>query len=150
PSIPFFRYSDSSAWGESRSPSGKTSVTFEFCCDAKDSLLSASAADLAQMCFFSSREHLEVRRSSDLLDYVVRRVPEAFPVQVAGDSEQRELQRAFLATFQNLHFINTENTFGAGSVQNAIYAGLQMAKRVAHTLNAQPGGLSRAECFEYA
>ena len=151
PSLPYFRYSDSSGWGESRSPSGKTSVTFEFSCDVNDPLLKAPAADLAQMCFYSSREQLEVRRSSDLLNYVVRRVPDAFGTQYANETEQHEAGRAFLATVQNLHVINAGDTLGAGSVQTAISLGLHVAKRIANAPrsydNALPGSVNRFELY---
>lgn len=128
-SIPFGRIHEPTNWSDSMAPAGKSLLVIEYFCfrgdktwDSEDSELAASTS--------KSLVELGIIKQDDIIDQVVLRIPNAYPLfNVGYEGHCRTINR-YLSTFDNLYTAGRGGMFRYYNMDHAMQAGFDVAKSV--------------------
>ena len=127
--IPFGRIHEPTNWSEKMAPRGKTLlVTEHFCFRGDDAwkaddgiLVEATVASLEDLGFIQRRE---------VIDSVVLRIPNAYPIIDVDYDHNRGKILEYLDTFGNLHAIGRGGTFRYLNMDHAMESGFVAAQEI--------------------
>jgi protoporphyrinogen oxidase len=129
PKIPFGRIHEPTNWSRHMAPDGKTLlVTEHFCfrgddrwCADDDALIEDTVASL---------DRLGLIQRHEVIDSLVLRVPDAYPLFEIGHDESRRKIRDFFAQFENLQVIGRGGMFRYFNMDHAMESGIAAAETI--------------------
>ncbi len=136
--IPFGRIHEPTNWSRHMAPDGKTLlVTEHFCfrgddrwCAGDDALVEDTVASL---------DGLGLIRRHEVIDSLVLRVPDAYPLFEIGHDESRRKICEYLARFENLQVIGRGGMFRYFNMDHAMESGIAAAEAIiARTTRSRP------------
>ncbi|MDH3229434.1 MAG: FAD-dependent oxidoreductase [Alphaproteobacteria bacterium] len=127
--IPFGRIHEPTNWSRHMAPDGKTLlVTEHFCfrgddrwCTDDDTLVEETVANL---------DSLGLIRRHEVIDSLVLRVPDAYPLFDIGHDERRRRICDYLARFENLEVIGRGGMFRYFNMDHAMESGIAAAQAI--------------------
>ncbi len=127
--IPFGRIHEPTNWSPAMAPSGKSLLVLEFFSFKGDAVWNMRDDRLADL----SVEHLErlgfIARQ-EVLDSMIVRVPNAYPLFELGYREHVDKLHDYLGRFRNLHIAGRSGMFRYYNMDVAIRSGIETAERV--------------------
>lgn len=145
--IPFGRIHEPTNWSEKMAPDGKTLLVVEFFSFQGDSVWNASDQTLTGITV-RNLEHLGYIRGSEVLDSVVQRVPNAYPLFEIGCDAYVDEIYGYLSRFKNLHVAGRVGMFKYYNMDHAIASGMAAADRIIHFKSQVPGPESQSHAFK--
>lgn len=107
----------------------KTSLGLEYFCTEGDELWTMKNEDLFTFAV-KEIEKIMLCREEDIEDYVVIRVPKAYPVYETGYNKNVDVIRNWLDGFQNLELVGRYGLFKYNNMDHSILTGLYAAKNI--------------------
>lgn len=127
--IPFGRIHEPTNWSRAMAPAGKTLLVMEFFSCRGDSIWSASDETLADISV-DNLERLGLIKKQDVIDSMVVRVPQAYPLFEIGYRGICDTLHAYLGRFKNLHIAGRNGMFRYYNMDVAIQSGIEAAERI--------------------
>jgi len=135
--IPFGRIHEPTNWSERMAPEGKTLLVTEHFCFRGDDVWRADDGALAAATI-DSLEQLGLLRASAVLDSLVIRVPNAYPIFEIGYGDDRRKICDYLASFANLRVIGRGGMFQYFNMDHAMESGMAAAADILAGQTAPP------------
>ncbi|MBW7996786.1 MAG: NAD(P)-binding protein [Candidatus Glassbacteria bacterium] len=127
--IPFGRIHEPTNWSAKMAPEGKTLLVTEHFCFRGDGLW-RTADDALVETTVASLEGLGFILRHEVIDSLVLRIPNAYPVFEVSHHENRRKIRDYLETFGNLRVIGRGGTFRYFNMDHAIESGISAAEEI--------------------
>ena len=128
-SIPFGRIHEPRNWSHRLAPKGKTAVVTEHFCFRGDETWSSSDAQLVQRTV-DSMTKLGFMNQGDLLEGVVMRIGNAYPLFEIGYLEHCETLCRYLANFKNLNLAGRTGAFRYYNMDQAMLSGVEAVEQL--------------------
>ena len=107
----------------------KTSLGLEYFCTEHDELWDMPDEDLFKLAA-SEVEKIKICKTSEIEDYLIVRVPKAYPVYMLGYKENLRVIEEYLRKFKNLQLIGRYGLFKYNNMDHSIMTGLYVAKNI--------------------
>jgi protoporphyrinogen oxidase len=130
PSIPFGRIHEPTNWSQHMAPEGKTLLVTEYFCFRGDDRWRSDDDALIEETV-SNLDGLGLIRRHEVIDSLVRRVPDAYPLFEIGHDESRRKICDYLANFDNLQVIGRGGMFRYFNMDHAMESGIAAAEAIA-------------------
>ncbi len=125
--IPFGRIHEPTNWSDLMAPEGKTLLVIEYFsfkgdriwCDSDEHLFELTVGHLEKLGFI---------KNSDVMDSMIVRVPNAYPLFEVGYHELCDDLYAYLGQFKNLHIAGRTGMFRYYNMDHAIESGIRAAE----------------------
>ncbi len=127
--IPFGRIHEPTNWSEKMAPRGKTLLVTEHFCFRQDDAWKAGDDALVEATV-ASLEDLGFIQGHEVIDSLVLRIPNAYPILDIGHEENRGKILDYLDTFVNLHVIGRGGTFRYLNMDHAMESGIAVAEEI--------------------
>ncbi|WP_455216813.1 FAD-dependent oxidoreductase, partial [Kaarinaea lacus] len=127
--IPFGRIHEPTNWSDSMAPPGKSLLVIEYFCFRGDSTWSSSDEELVSR----TRECLDglgIIKESDVIDGVVLRIPNAYPLFNVGYEDNCRTIYQYLSGFENLYTAGRGGMFRYYNMDHTMLAGFDVAESV--------------------
>lgn len=132
PEVRLGRVQNFKNWSGSMVPdSSKTSLGLEYFCDEDDELWNMQDSRLFDLAA-EEVEKIGLCKSSCIEDYVVMRVPKAYPVYIRGYRQHAGKIEAYLRKFKNLQPVGRYGLFKYNNMDHSIMTGLYAADNILH------------------
>jgi len=128
-SIPFGRIHEPTNWSPEMAPEGKTHLVTEHFCFRGDSTWSASDQELVTLTV-TSLESLGFIKRHEVIDSVVLRIPNAYPLFEVGYAKHCEILSKYVEGFSNLVQIGRGGLFKYYNMDHAIESGIEAADMI--------------------
>lgn len=132
-SIPFGRIHEPTNWSRSMAPDGKSLLVVEYFCFRNDEIWNSDDVDLVAL----TRKHLMnlgIINRGDIIDQVVLRIPNAYPLFEVGYSDHCRTIYRYLETFENLYTAGRGGMFRYYNMDHAMQAGFDAAHSILHSI----------------
>ncbi|MEN8197231.1 MAG: FAD-dependent oxidoreductase, partial [Pseudomonadota bacterium] len=141
--IPFGRIHEPTNWSAQMAPAGKTLLVTEHFCFRGDDVWNADDDALAGTTT-ASLENLGLIRRHEVIDSLVLRVPNAYPIfEIGYDADRRKICD-YLGAFGNLRVIGRGGMFQYFNMDHAMESGLAAAEEIV-AMGAKSRTLGREE-----
>ncbi len=140
--IPFGRIHEPTNWSRAMAPAGKTLLVMEFFSFRGDAVWNERDERLASMAV-DNLEQLGFIEKRDVLDHVVVRVPNAYPLFEVGYRKRCDVLLDYLGRLTNLHLTGRSGLFRYYNMDVAIKSGRETAERMLRGERAASGEKSR-------
>ncbi len=127
--ISFGRIHEPTNWSAKMAPAGKTLLVTEHFCFRGDDLW-RTADDALVAATVASLEDLGFIRRHEVIDSLVLRIPNAYPLFEVGHDENRRKICGYLETFGNLHVIGRGGMFRYFNMDHAMESGIAAAEEI--------------------
>lgn len=127
--IPFGRIHEPANWSDALAPDGMTSLVLEFFSFKGDGIWNAGDDDLIETSVYHL-ERLGFIRRREVMDGVVVRVPNAYPLFEVGHEKHFEELASYLSRFENLHTAGRAGMFRYYNMDHAIRSGMSAAEKI--------------------
>ncbi len=127
--IPFGRIHEPTNWSAKMAPPGKTLLVTEHFCFRGDDAWKADDDALAADTV-ASLENLGFIHRQEVIDSLVVRIPNAYPIFDIGHDRNRRKILDYLDTFENLHAIGRGGAFRYLNMDHAIETGIATAEEI--------------------
>lgn len=130
PEVKLGRIQNFKNWSSCMVPdSNKTSLGLEYFCNELDELWNMPDDRLFKLAA-SEVEKLGMCKASDIEDYIIVRVPKAYPVYNSGYKQYVSLIEEYVKKFKNLTLIGRYGLFKYNNMDHSIMTGLYAAKNI--------------------
>ncbi len=127
--IPFGRIHEPTNWSEKMAPQGKTLLVTEHFCFRGDDAWKSSDDALVETTV-ASLEDLGFIQGDEVIDSLVLRIPNAYPIFDISHEENRGKILDYLDTFGNLRVIGRGGAFKYLNMDHAMETGVAVAKEI--------------------
>ncbi|MCK4585943.1 MAG: hypothetical protein KAU29_01285, partial [Gammaproteobacteria bacterium] len=128
-SIPFGRIHEPTNWSNSMAPPGKSLLVVEYFCFRGDKTWNSE--DFELITSTSKILHdLGIIDQKDIIDQVVMRIPNAYPLFEIGYSENCHTINQYLERFENLHTAGRGGMFKYYNMDHTMKAGFDVAETI--------------------
>ena len=127
--IPFGRIHEPTNWSPEMAPSGKTLLVSEHFCFRGDGTWSASDKELTALTV-TSLESLGFIKRHEVIDSVVVRIPNAYPLFEVGYVKHHEILSRYVEGFDNLIPIGRGGLFKYYNMDHVMESGIEAADRI--------------------
>ena len=143
--IPFGRIHEPTNWSNSMAPPGKSLLVVEYFCFRGDSTWCDEDTELVAN---TSKILIElgIINQHDVIDQVVLRIPNAYPLFEIGYSDHCHTINQYLQRFENLYTAGRGGMFKYYNMDHAMKAGFDVAKAIQHK-QAEMNGLISTTLF---
>lgn len=107
----------------------KTSLGLEYFCNEDDDFWCKSDEELFDIAS-SELEKLGICSGSDIIKYMVARVPKAYPVYRHGYRDDLEVIKKYLKQFKNLQLIGRYGLFKYNNMDHSILSGIMAGRNI--------------------
>lgn len=127
--IPFGRIHEPTNWSRSMAPDGQSLLVIEYFCFRGDKIWNSDDEGLVSL---TSKHliNLGIIKQDDIIDQVVLRIPNAYPLFEVGYSDHCHTINRYLETFENLYTAGRGGMFRYYNMDHAMQAGFDAAKSV--------------------
>ena len=128
-SIPFGRIHEPTNWSDSMAPPGKSLLVIEYFCFRDDKTWASKDSQLVEL----TSQHLVelgIIKQQDVIDQVVLRIPNAYPLFNVGYAEHCQTIYDYLSEFDNLYTAGRGGMFRYYNMDHAMLAGFDVAALV--------------------
>jgi len=127
--VPFGRIHEPKNWSTRMAPDGKTHLVVEYFCFKEDAIWTATDTALAQR---TVRElsKLGIIEAEEVLDSVVLRIPNAYPLFEVDYIEKQKCIVEYLDRFSNLELVGRGGQFEYYNTDHAMESGIAAAEAV--------------------
>ena len=139
PAVPFGRIHEPKNWSERMAPDGKTHLVIEYFCFKEDDIWAETDAKLAQRTA-SELGKLGIIEPEEVLDSVVLRIPNAYPLFEVDYLEKQKCIVDYLDGFSNLKLIGRGGQFEYYNTDHAMESGIAAAQSVMARTDGPPPG----------
>jgi protoporphyrinogen oxidase len=115
--------------------SKKTSLGLEYFCTEGDELWNMTDKELFELAS-NEIEKIKICNKKDIEDYVIIRVPKAYPVYETGYGKHVEVIRNWLSAFENLELVGRYGLFKYNNMDHSILTGLYAAQNIVNGTKA--------------
>ncbi|MCX7841957.1 MAG: NAD(P)/FAD-dependent oxidoreductase [Clostridia bacterium] len=130
PEVRLGRIQNFKNWSKNMVPDeNKSSLGLEYFCNENDDLWNMKNEDLVRLAA-AEIERINICRADDVEDYLVVRVPKAYPVYMMGYREYLGKIREYLKKFSNLQLVGRYGLFKYNNMDHSIMTGLLAAKNI--------------------
>jgi protoporphyrinogen oxidase len=127
--IPFARIHEPTNWSKKMAPKDKTLIVAEYFCFENDKIWKYSDEE-----FFEITVHNLVKlgfiRQSEVMNTVITRVPNAYPLLEVGYRKYYEKVWEYLSSFKNLSLVGRTGRFEYRNIDHVIESGLETAESI--------------------
>jgi protoporphyrinogen oxidase len=127
--VPFGRIHEPTNWSGDMAPQGKTLLVLEFFCFKGDDIWNADDRKIADI-GIDHLEQLGFVNRSEVIDSVIVRVPNAYPLFEVGYEKYFNEIATYLAGFENLQSMGRSGLFRYYNMDHAIESGLSAAEKI--------------------
>ena len=127
--IPIGRLHEPTNWSTEMAPEGKTLLVAEFFSFQGDAVWNSSDDDLTRTAV-ESLERLGYIKGREVLESVVLRVPQAYPLFEIGYEKHLDVMYDYVAQFTNLHIAGRAGQFKYYNMDHAIDSGMKTADKI--------------------
>ncbi len=127
--IPIGRIHEPTNWSKEMAPEGKTLLVTEFFSFQGDDIWNSKDDDLTRIAV-ESLERLEYIEGHEVLESVVLRVSQAYPLFEIGYEKHLDVMYDYLAQYSNLHIAGRAGMFKYYNMDHAIDSGMMIADKV--------------------
>jgi protoporphyrinogen oxidase len=127
--IPIGRLHEPTNWSKKMAPEGKTLLVTEFFSFQGDAIWNSSDDDLTRIAV-ECLERLGYIKGNEVLESVVLRVPQAYPLFEIGYEKNLDVMYDYLAQFTNLHIAGRAGMFKYYNMDHAIDSGMKTADKI--------------------
>lgn len=127
--IPIGRLHEPTNWSREMAPANKTLLVTEFFSFEGDAVWNAKDDDLIQTAVMSL-ERLGYIKGHEVVDSLVLRVPNAYPLFEIGYEKHLVILYEYLARFTNLHIAGRAGMFKYYNMDHAIDSGMKTAEKI--------------------
>jgi protoporphyrinogen oxidase len=127
--VPFGRIHEPTNWSGAMAPQGKTLLVLEFFCFKGDDIWNAGDRTIADI-GIDHLEQLGFVKRSEVIDSVIVRVPNAYPLFEVGYEKYFKEIATYLAGFENLQSTGRSGLFRYYNMDHAIESGLSAAEKI--------------------
>lgn len=136
PDVKLGRIQNFKNWSRNMVPDkNKTSLGLEYFCTENDELWNRNDEELFQLAA-SEVENIKICEASQIEDYIVIRVPKAYPVYSTGYKEHISIIEEYVKRFSNLQLIGRYGLFKYNNMDHSILTGLYAANNIIQEHNA--------------
>lgn len=139
PAIPFGRIHEPKNWSERMAPDGKTHLVVEYFCFREDAIWAETDATLAQRTI-SELDRLGMIEPEEVLDSVVLRIPNAYPLFELDYIEKQKCIVEYLDGFSNLKLAGRGGQFEYYNTDHAMESGIAAAQSIMARPDGTPVG----------
>lgn len=130
PEVKLGRIQNFKNWSREMVPDpNKTTLGLEYFCNENDELWNMPDGDLFKLAA-SEVEKIKICNASDIEDYVVVRVPKAYPIYSTGYKLHMNIIEEFVRKFDNLQLVGRYGLFKYNNMDHSILTGLYAAKNI--------------------
>ena len=129
PTVPFGRIHEPKNWSARMAPEGKTHLVVEYFCFKEDAIWTATDTALAQRTVRELGE-LGIIEPEEVLDSVVLRIPNAYPLFDVDYIENQKCIVEYLARFSNLELVGRGGQFEYYNTDHAMESGIAAAEAI--------------------
>jgi protoporphyrinogen oxidase len=130
--IPFGRLHEPTNWSTKMAPAGKTLMVMEFFSCRGDALWNERDEKLTAIAV-DNLKRLGLIEKRDVIDSVVIRVPQAYPLFEVGYRNHFDAVHDYLSRFKNLHIAGRSGMFRYYNMDVAIKSGIETAEKIIRT-----------------
>lgn len=127
--IPFSRIHEPTNWSSKMAPKGKTLLVVEYFCFSGDETWGAGDEALVDRTV-RNLEKLRFIKRQEVIDWVVLRIPKAYPMFEVGYRDPLDKVCGYLSRFKNLHITGRGGTFKYYNMDHAIASGIDAAENI--------------------
>ncbi len=127
--VPFGRIHEPTNWSPHMAPAGKTLLVAEYFCFRGDTIWNRTASEATRLTV-DGLERLGLIDKCDVLDSVVLRIPNAYPLFEVGYKEHCACIQDYLDRFDNLHVAGRGGTFRYYNMDHAMRSAMDIADRL--------------------
>ncbi|WP_455222750.1 FAD-dependent oxidoreductase [Kaarinaea lacus] len=127
--VPFGRIHEPRNWSERMAPKGKTAVVTEHFCFRGDATWAASDKQLIQRTAYSLC-NLGFMEPDELIDAVVLRIANAYPLFEIGYHEHCEIVCRYLSQFENMSLAGRTGAFRYYNMDHAMLSGIAAVEHI--------------------
>lgn len=127
--IPFGRIHEPTNWSEKMAPEGKSILVAEFFSFKGDRIWNKSDEELTSITV-ENLENMGFIKKHEVVDSVVLRVPNAYPLFEVGYREKCNELYDYLGRFKNLHITGRSGMFRYYNMDHAIESGIKTAEKI--------------------
>ncbi len=113
---------------------GKTSLGLEYFCTENDQLWNMTDEELFKLAAYEV-EKIDICKASEIEDYIVVKVPKAYPVYMTGYKQHMEKIESFLKQLDNLQLAGRYGLFKYNNMDHSILTGLYAAENIIQESN---------------
>ncbi len=124
--IPFGRVHEPTNWSPQMAPAGKTLLVAEYFCFRGDTIWNRTTSEATRLTV-DGLERLGLIDKRDVLNSVVLRIPNAYPLFEVGFKQHCEHIQDYLDQFDNLHVAGRGGTFSYYNMDHAMRSGMDIA-----------------------
>jgi protoporphyrinogen oxidase len=135
--IPFGRIHEPTNWSPRMAPAGKTLLVAEYFCFRGDPTWNRSTSEATRLTV-EGLEQLGLIDRRDVLNSVVLRIPNAYPLFEVGYKEHCECIQDYLDRFDNLHVAGRGGAFRYYNMDHAMRSGMDIAARLSTRAALEP------------
>ena len=128
-SIPFGRIHEPTNWSNSMAPPGKSLLVVEYFCFRGDKTWNSEDFELITSASKILHD-LGIIDQKDIIDQVVMRIPNAYPLFEIGYSENCHTINQYLERFENLHTAGRGGMFKYYNMDHTMKAGFDVAETI--------------------
>jgi len=130
PEVKLGRIQNFKNWSPNMVPDkSKTSLGLEYFCNEDDDFWCKSDEELFDIAT-SELEKLGICSGSDIIKYMVARVPKAYPVYRHGYRDDLEVIKKYLKQFKNLQLIGRYGLFKYNNMDHSILSGIMAGRNI--------------------
>lgn len=130
PEVRLGRIQNFKNWSPSMVPeASKTSLGLEYFCTENDDLWNKRDEEIFDIAA-DEVERIRICKRSDIKDYIIVRVPKAYPVYSTGYKKNVDIIRRYLDRFGNLHLVGRYGLFKYNNMDHSIMTGLYAAQNI--------------------
>lgn len=130
--IPFGRLHEPTNWSTKMAPTGKTLMVMEFFSCRGDAIWNERDEKLTAITV-DNLKRLGLIKKRDVIDSVVIRVPQAYPLFEIGYRNHFDAIHDYLGRFKNLHIAGRSGMFRYYNMDVAIKSGIETAEKIIRT-----------------
>lgn len=130
PEVKLGRIQNFKNWSQAMVPdSNKTSLGLEYFCNENDELWNMPDEKLFKLAA-SEVEKIKICKASEIEDYVIVRVPKAYPVYMMGYNKYLDIIKDYVNKFKNLQFVGRYGLFKYNNMDHSIMTGIYAAANI--------------------
>jgi protoporphyrinogen oxidase len=130
PEVKLGRIQNFKNWSRAMVPDpGKTSLGLEYFSTENDELWNLPDAELFKLAA-QEVEKIKICQASEIEDYVVVRVPKAYPVYISGYQKHLNIIKDYLQQFKNLQLVGRYGLFKYNNMDHSILTGFYAARNI--------------------
>jgi protoporphyrinogen oxidase len=129
PAVPFGRIHEPKNWSTRMAPDGKTHLVVEYFCFKEDAIWTATDTTLTQRTV-GELSKLGIIEPEEVLDSVVLRIPNAYPLFEVDYIEKQKCIVEYLDRFSNLELVGRGGQFEYYNTDHAMESGIAAAKNI--------------------